>query len=229
MSRAERRLELLQRLRHHPHPVSGAALAAELGVSLRTLYRDVASLQAQGAWIEGEPGLGYVLRPGFMLPPLMFSEEEIHAVALGARWVAGRADAALALAARDALAKIAAALPADLRRDLEASAPRASPRAPLASDGPDLPAIRSAIRAERKLAITYVDLRGVETRRVIWPFALAFLDRVRVVASWCELRQAYRQFRTERIAALTASQERYPRRRHALLKEWRDTGAIPPQ
>ncbi|MDA8231170.1 MAG: HTH domain-containing protein [Magnetospirillum sp.] len=99
MSRAERLLQLLQIPRRHRYPVSGGALAAELGVSLRTLYRDIRALQAQGAGIDGEPGLGYVLRPGFLLPPLMFSDEEMEALALGARWVAGRTDPRLGLAA----------------------------------------------------------------------------------------------------------------------------------
>ena len=93
MSRAERLLDLLQTLRRHRLPVSGHRLASELGISLRTLYRDIATLQAQGAEIDGEPGMGYVLKPGFMLPPLMFSTEEIEALVLGTRWVAqlGRA------------------------------------------------------------------------------------------------------------------------------------------
>ena len=95
MSRAERLLDLLQTLRRHRLPVSGHRLASELGISLRTLYRDIATLQAQGAEIDGEPGMGYVLKPGFMLPPLMFSTEEIEALVLGTRWVAQRSDARL--------------------------------------------------------------------------------------------------------------------------------------
>src|ERR1700752_131103 len=106
MSRAERLLELMQMLRRHRRPVSGAQLAQELGISLRTLYRDIASLQAQGATIDGAPGIGYVLRPGFVLPPLMLAPEEIEALVLGTRWVADRADRRLADAARNALAKI---------------------------------------------------------------------------------------------------------------------------
>ena len=108
MSRAERLLQLMQALRRRRHPVSGAALADELGISLRTLYRDIASLQAQGAHIDGEPGMGYVLKPGFMLPPLMFSQEEIEALVLGSRWVADRGDPELAEAARNVLSKVAA-------------------------------------------------------------------------------------------------------------------------
>src|SRR5579871_5521879 len=104
MSRSERLLELLQALCRRRRPVSGQALAAELGVSIRTLYRDIATLQAQGAQIEGEPGLGYVLRPGYLMPPLMFSEDEIEALVLGSRWVADRGDDRLGDAARNALA-----------------------------------------------------------------------------------------------------------------------------
>lgn len=119
MSRSERLLELMQCLRRHRLPVTSTVLAAELGISLRTLYRDIASLRAQGAHIEGEPGIGYVLRPGFLLPPLMFSAQELEALMLGARWVSQRTDRELACDAQNALAKIAAVLPADLRQSLE--------------------------------------------------------------------------------------------------------------
>lgn len=226
MSRAERLLDLIQVLRRHRHPVSGAALAAELGISLRSLYRDVASLRAQGAAIDGEPGIGYILRPGFMLPPLMFSEDEIEALVLGSRWVAARADERLGSAARNAVAKIAAVLPADMREALEASSLLIGPAAPVAAGETELPLIRQAIRAERKLVVNYRDLKGVETRRTIWPFALGYFDRVRVVIAWCEWRQDFRHFRADRIAALTSSETRYPRRRLALLKEWREREGI---
>jgi len=201
--------------------VSGAQLARELGISLRTLYRDIASLQAQGAHIDGEPGMGYLLRPGFMLPPLMFSEEEIEALVLGSRWVADRADTELAAAARNLLAKIGAVLPADLRHELDSSALLVGPGAPLAAGDAELPKIRRAIRTQRKVEIRYRDTKGEETKRIIWPFALGFFDRVRVVAAWCELRCDLRHFRTDRIVALDVSKTSYPRARQALLKEWR--------
>lgn len=114
MSRTQRLFELIQILRCHRYPVSEQQLAQDLNVSLRTVYRDIATLQAQGASIEGEPGLGYVLRPGFILPPLMFSEEEVEALVLGARWVARRTDKNLRHAATNVLAKISAVLPKDL-------------------------------------------------------------------------------------------------------------------
>jgi predicted DNA-binding transcriptional regulator YafY len=227
MSRAERLLELVQILRRHRRPVSGATLAGELRISLRTLYRDIASLQTQGAGIEGEAGIGYILRPGFMLPPLMFSEDEIAALVLGSRWVADRTDEPLQRAAHNALAKIAAVLPPDLRRDLDVATLLVGPGEPIAAGEAGLATIRDAIRRERKLTVDYVDLKQAATKRTIWPIALAFFDRARVVVAWCESRQAFRHFRADRIERLVLSEERYPRRREAMLREWREAEGIP--
>ncbi|QCO02285.1 YafY family transcriptional regulator [Azospirillum argentinense] len=227
MSRAERLIDLIQCLRRHRRPVSGHVLADELGVSLRTIYRDIATLQAQGARIDGEPGVGYLLQPGFLLPPLMFAEEEIEALALGIRWVADRADGALGAAAQNALAKIAAVLPPDLRDRMDASALLVGPGEPIVGDGVDLAVVRRAIRSERKLSIAYRDRDGAASERVVWPFALGFFDRLRVMVAWCELRGAIRHFRADRIVSVTALENRYPRRRQALLKEWREAEGIP--
>jgi predicted DNA-binding transcriptional regulator YafY len=224
MARARRLLDLIELLRRHRYPVTGAALAEELRISLRTLYRDIAVLQEQGADIEGEPGLGYVLRPGFMLPPLMFSEEEIEALVLGSRWVADRtADERLSAAARNAVAKIAAVLPPDLRDTLDATALMVGPRAAPTAGETGLPTIRQAIRDERKIIIAYQDAEGTPSSRVVWPFAVAFFENARIVCGWCEMREDYRHFRVDRIVTLTATEQRYPRRRHALMKEWRET------
>ena len=221
MSRANRLLDLIQILRRHRYPVSGAALAGELGISLRTLYRDIGTLQAQGANIDGAPGLGYVLRPGFMLPPLMFSHEEIEALTLGSRWVAERADARLAKSAQDALAKIAAVLPDDLRRDLETSALLIAPGAPVAVPTVDLAVVRHAIRTERKLDIDYVDLNDARTARTIWPIAVSYFEAVRVIVAWCELRQSFRNFRTDRVLEAQFLADRYPTPRVRLLAAWK--------
>jgi predicted DNA-binding transcriptional regulator YafY len=226
VSRAQRLLDLIQVLRRHRQPVSGAALASATGVSLRTLYRDIDALKAQGAQIDGEAGVGYVLRPGFMLPPLMFSEEEIEAIVLGARWVMDRADAGLGEAARNALAKVAAVLPNDLKASLDGANLLIGPGESAVAPEADLSAIRQAIRTERKLSMGYRDAAGESTQRTIWPFALAFFDRVRVVVAWCELRRGYRHFRTDRIGALQLLEKRYPRRRTALLREWRAAQGI---
>lgn len=227
MSRTERLFDLLQSLRAHRRPVTGQTLAEELGVSIRTIYRDIATLQGQGADIEGEPGLGYVLKPGFMLPPLMFSEEEIEALVLGSAWVAERADARLGSAARQALAKIGAVLPRDLRDQVDSNGLLVGPGKPIASGVIDLGIIRQAIRREHKLDISYQTGEGVQSRRVIWPFAIGFFDQVRIIAAWCELREDFRQFRADRILAVAESGKRYPRRRQALLTEWREFHAIP--
>jgi len=229
MSRAQRLLDLIQALRGYRRPVIGATLAEALGISLRTVYRDIETLKAQGAHIDGEPGVGYVLRPGFMLPPLMFSEEEIEAIVLGSRWVADRADPALGAAARNALAKIAAVLPQDLKVSLDTSSLLVGPGNAVAAGDAELPTIRLAIRTERKLRIFYVDGRGRDSKRTIWPFALAFFDRVRVVVAWCEIREGFRHFRTDRISKVQFVDKRYPRRRQVLLKDWRATEGIPEQ
>ena len=226
MSRAARLLDLVQLLRQHRAPVSGQTLADQLGISIRTFYRDVATLQAQGADIMGEPGLGYVLRPGFMLPPLMFSVDEIEALVLGSRWVAVRGDERLGAAASAALSKIAAVLPADLRTEVDAGSLLVSAGEPQVTTV-DVGLVRKAIRSEQKIAISYRDADGSDTRRVVWPFAIGFFDRSRVIVSWCELRQDYRHFRVDRISALSTMDQRYPRRRAVMLKEWREIAAIP--
>lgn len=229
MSRAERLLQLMQILRRHRQPVPGKALAGELDISLRTLYRDIASLQAQGAHIEGEAGLGYVLRPGFTLPPLMFSEEEMEALVLGTRWVAERADPRLGDAARNALAKIGGVLPPALRHMAESSALLVGPGGSSSPDELLLFPIRSAIRAERKMAVRYWDLKGQETARILWPCAVGFFDQCLVMVAWCELREGFRNFRIDRIANLHILEERYPERRQSLLKRWRQQEGIPGQ
>ena len=209
--------------------MSGAVLADELGVSLRTLYRDIAALQGQGAEIEGEAGLGYVLKPGFWLPPLMLSQEEIEALVLGARWVGARTDEKLALAARDAIAKISAVLPLSLREDVDSSTlivpGKASPAAAF-----DLAEVRGAIRSERKLALVYRDARGSSTERTVWPFGVGYFDEARVVMAWCELRQGFRHFRADRIGSCRTLETRYPSSRRRLLKDWRlSEGASAPE
>jgi len=229
VARAQRLLELIQVLRRHRRPVSGQTLSDELGVSLRTVYRDIQTLIAQGASIDGEAGVGYVLRPGFVLPPLMFSDEEIEALVLGSRWVAQCTDEPLARAAQNAIAKIAAVLPPDLRDSIEGNGLLAGPGAEPKPTPIDLTPIRQAIRTERKLVLQYADAKGGRTKRTVWPVALGFFDRVRVLAAWCELRQDYRHFRTDRIVTLQLTDKRYPRRRRAMMQEWRSIEGIPEQ
>lgn len=224
MNRPERLLALLQALRRQRYPVSGNTLAETLGVSIRTLYRDIASLQAQGADIRGEAGVGYVLRPGFMLPPLMFSQSELEALVLGFRWTAKFADAQLVNAATDALAKISNVLPDELRRELESTTLLVGPRIFSDRESVDMEAIRSAIRNEKKASVSYEDASGNQTDRTIWPFALGFFPEARVLVAWCEKRNDFRHFHTERIKTFDIQDIRYPRRRGGLLREWRSKG-----
>lgn len=227
MSRAERLLQLLQVLRRHRAPVSGHALARETGVSIRTLYRDIASLQAQGAAIEGEAGVGYQMKPGFMLPPLMFGADELDALVLGMRMVAQHGDATLARGATNALAKLEAVLPPALRRELAASALLIGAGRPVPGHAVDVDLLRGAIRSESKLQLGYRAPDGAHSERVVWPYALVYFDLSRVLMCWCELRGAFRNFRTDRIASATPLPERYPRHRQALLAEWRRTECTP--
>lgn len=227
MAKAARLLALVQILRRHRRPVVAAKLAAELRVSERTIYRDVAALQAQGADIRGEAGIGYVLAPGFLLPPLMFSDEEIEALVLGVRLAREHGDASLAAAARDALAKIAHVLPADLREatyDIGLLAGPA-PSGPALSFDPAL--LRDAIRRERKVAIAYTDGKGAATRRSIWPLAIGYFRDVRVAVAWCETKADFRHFRLDRIAELASLDARYPKSRRALLRAWKASQKIP--
>jgi predicted DNA-binding transcriptional regulator YafY len=223
MSRAARLMDLIQALRRHRRPVTAEALAAELGVSTRTIYRDIATLCGQGAPIEGEAGLGYVLKPGFLLPPLMFADEELEALVFGLRLAAERGDPALARAAADAGAKISAVLPDDLREQFSSVGLFSAPPAQLEPVLVDLALLRAAIRRERKLALAYRDAEGRATSRVVWPIALGYFERVRVLAAWCETRAAFRHFRVDRMAAAELIDERPPKRRAVLLKDWRET------
>jgi predicted DNA-binding transcriptional regulator YafY len=225
MSRSTRLLDLIQILRRHRNPVSGLTLAGELKISVRTLYRDIATLIGQGAPIDGEPGVGYVLKAGFVLPPLMFTDEELEALALGFRWVMQQNDEALALAAQNGFAKIASVIPADLRDRIDCIGLLAAPIS--VQPGIDLGLIRQAIRTEHKVRLEYRDTKKNISSRTVWPIALAFFEQARVMAGWCEMRQDFRHFRTDRIVSLVATDERYPQPRRILYKAWRKQQKIP--
>lgn len=220
MSRTSRLFLLLDALRGHRRPVTAAVLAERLGVSERTIYRDLQALAGLGAPVQGEAGVGYLLRPGAFLPPLMFNADELEALVLGARWVRQQGDPGLAAAAGSALAKIATASPDDLRDSLAATSLYVPPAAVAVQEAFLGPA-REAIRRGCKLRLQYADQDGRESARVVWPFALAFFEGRRVLAAWCELRGANRHFRIDRVLAAEELDERYPARRFELLATWR--------
>ncbi|KRA47818.1 helix-turn-helix transcriptional regulator [Devosia sp. Root635] len=225
MDKTERLFAVMDALRRHRRPVTAAALAEEQGVSVRTLYRDVQTLIGLGAPIDGEAGVGYMLKPGFFLPPLMFTPEELEALVLGARWVGAQPDDGLGAAARNALGKIATASPEDLRDRINdtglwpVAVWGANSRQPM----PILGQVRQAMRTERTLQISYEDEHGNPSERAIWPVQLAYYEGKQVIAAWCCLRKAFRNFRTDRIVSLTVTDERYGKRRAVLERDWRDS------
>ena len=222
MRRTERLFAIIQILRRARAPITAAAMADELETSLRTVYRDIAELIAQRVPVRGEAGIGYMLESGFDMPPLMLTPDEIEAVVLGARWVAGRGDPALARAANDLVAKIGAVIPSHLRPfllDGALTTPDYSNR--VKPDSLDVARVRAAIRGQTKITLTYRDENERETRRTVWPIAIAYYETVRLLAAWCELRQDFRNFRTDRVTDAAFGEERYPGRKDILRSQWR--------
>ncbi len=201
MRRTERLFAIIQCLRAARQPVTAQVLASELETSARTIYRDIAELLAQRVPIRGEAGIGYVLDRGYDMPPLMLTPDEIEAAVLGAQWVASRGDAALARGARDLIAKIAAVVPDHLRPIAMESSLTVPDPYNVEVDAIDMAELRAAIRSRRKLQIDYRDEHGRISRRVVWPVAVAYFETVRLIVAWCELRNDFRHFRTDRIVA----------------------------
>lgn len=219
MRRADRLFQIVQILRR-VSPVTAAQLAAELEVTTRTVYRDMADLIAQRVPVRGAAGFGYVLDDDFDMPPLMLTANEVEAAVLGAQWVAGRGDAALANAARDLLAKISAVVPDSLRPFvLEPSVGAAAFPTPL-KDGLDMARTRAWIRSGRKLRLRYSNDNGRETNRTVWPVMLGYADTVQLLAAWCELRCSFRHFRTDRVLEAEFLDVTHGRRPSDLRRDW---------
>jgi len=220
MRRTDRLFQIIQILRSQRRPVTGQELADELEVSLRTLYRDIAELMAQRVPIRGEAGSGYVIDSDYDLPPLMLTQDELEAAVLGAAWVAQRGDAALARGARDLIGKLTAVVPAHLRPVvLDAQLAPVPARVPVV-DAFDLAGVRGAIREQRKMRIDYADEQGRVSARVIWPFMIGYFETVRLVVAWCELREDFRHFRSDRFRSAIVLEARYRARPAALRKRW---------
>ena len=209
MRRADRLFEIIQILRRRKL-ARAQDLAEKLEVSERTIYRDIRDLMSSGVPIEGEAGVGYILRGGYDLPPIMFDEEEIEALVLGVRIVQSWADPKLAAAAGKVIAKVETVVPDRLRRHMEATALLAPSNHFAEPLSVDPIALRDAIRGMRKVTFRYEDREAVATRRTVRPLALAFYGPVWLLASWCELRQDFRAFRLDRITDLAVSEERFP-------------------
>jgi predicted DNA-binding transcriptional regulator YafY len=220
MRRSDRLFDIIQRLRTASKPTTAAALARELEVTPRTVYRDIATLQARRVPIEGAAGVGYVLRKGFDLPPLMFTIDEVEAIAVGARLVRRLKDPDLQAAADAVLAKVTVVVPERLRQHIADAPVYVSPGMVAEPEGADLAEVRAAIRDSAKLYISYADEQGRRTNRVIWPIAMAYYVDVTLVGAWCELRGDYRNFRAERIQSSRVLNEHFDQHGGRLFREW---------
>ena len=220
MRRSDRLFDIIQRLRTAGRPTTAATLAAELEVTPRTVYRDIATLQARRVPIEGAAGVGYVLRRGFDLPPLMFTIDEVEAIAVGARLVRRLKDPKLQEAAETVLAKVTMVVPERLRGHIADAPVYVSPGMTAEAEGADLAEVRAAIRDSRKVYIAYADEQGRRTNRVIWPIAMAYYVDVTLVGAWCELRADYRNFRVERIQSSKVLDEHFDQGGGKLFREW---------
>jgi predicted DNA-binding transcriptional regulator YafY len=220
MPRSDRLFDIIQQLRTATRPTTAAELADALEVTVRTVYRDIATLQARRVPIEGAPGIGYVLRRGFDLPPLMFTIDEVEAIAVGARMVQRLKDPKLHDAANAVLAKVTVVVPERLRPHIADTPVYVSPGMAAEAQGADLAEIRAAIRDSRKLYIAYADAEGRRTNRTVWPIAMAYYVDVTLVGAWCELRADYRNFRVERIQSSKVLDEHFDQDNGRLFREW---------
>ncbi len=221
MTRSIRMFDIIQILRAARGAVTARALADELEVTPRTIYRDVAALQAMRVPVEGEAGVGYVLRAGFDLPPLMFTPEELEALYVGMALLHRTGDAGLERAARRAGEKIASALPGE------------APQVPLhvsgwnriSQDGADAARLRRYIRDEAEIDIAYLDLEERQTRRAVRPLALIYYIDVVVLVAWCNLRQDFRHFRIDRMMECSPTGRRFASEGAALRDRWEKINA----
>ncbi len=220
MRRADRLFQIIQLLRGRRRAVTARWLAERLEVSERTIYRDIRDLVLSGTPIEGEAGVGYTLRRGYDLPPLMFDAEEIQALVLGARVAAAFGDEQLARAAERALSKVEAVLPPALRPKIEEAALFA-PRTRVGQEtSARLLTMRAAMNEREKLRVRYEKVAGGTSERVIWPLGAFFWGRSWTITAWCELRDDFRNFRLDRMDEVTPTGERFEAVEGRTLKDY---------
>lgn len=229
MRRANRLFEIIQVLRRSSRPLTAAHIAEQIETSKRTVYRDIASLIGQRVPIRGEAGIGYMLEPGFDLPPLMLTPDEIEAVVLGAELVKAHADPSLARAATDVLTKVAHILPKALRDLIDEPSVGTTPRREANTpESVDVARLRVWSRQGRKLRIQYVDASGATSCRTVWPFMVGYVLSTQVVIAWCELRQEFRLFRTDRLVEVVFLEDPYPEGRTKLHRRWLEQRGMEP-
>lgn len=222
MTRTKRLLDLLLILNNRRYSVSGHVLAQELGISIRTLYRDIAILRSQGAQIEGEVGVGYILKPSFFIPPMMFTENEVYSLILGSKWVTQYGDISLSKSANTALDKIFSVLPQEIKNIIDTISLRVGPPATESFTQEDLTNLRQAILNKNKIDIIYLCADNTQSQRIIWPFTIGYFTDKRILVGWCEKQNNYRHFSTDKIISIRILNERYNKPRSELFEEWQN-------
>lgn len=220
MSRSIRLIQLMQQLRSARPPVRAQDLSTELKVSLRSIYRDIETLRASGAVIDGEAGFGYTLVEDPALPPMMFSRDEMEALVLGLREVHQVADPVLANAATDALAKLKACLPERMRIQFEHSVLHARRFHDRPEITIDVAKLRQATRDEFEISIDYLDANESSTKRQVKPLSLVFMDKSLMLLAWCNMRNDFRSFRVDRIQKLLVEKSSFRPKRVSMLREY---------
>lgn len=227
MKRADRLIQIIELMRRERRPVTAQYMAEELEVTPRTIYRDMVTLTASGVPIDGEAGVGYVMGDGYHMPPMMFTEDELEALMLGMRMVQERADKDLARAAKNLIGKISTSIPDDLSAVFLNTDLYAPQFVKIKDETVNVADIRQALRNQFKMKITYADVKGDVTTRIVWPILMAHFYDNRNLVAWCEKRAAFRSFRTERMQKLEVMDEKYKPYRKSLIKRWAIENQIP--
>ena len=225
MSRTDRLFELILLLRRARKAVTAAQLAEALDVAPRTIYRDVATLMAMRVPIDGEAGVGYIMRSGYDLPPLMLDREEVEAVAVGLQLLNRTGDRDLQSAARRVAAKVAGVLPEPRGGEMDDGRFVVSDFGTPAAANMGM--LRSAVRESRRLALVYRDGQGQLTERTCLPVAVIYYTEVTVLAAWCELRDDFRHFRVDRMVTCHETGDSFADSAPQLRWEWHSLRGLP--
>ncbi|SMO68732.1 Predicted DNA-binding transcriptional regulator YafY, contains an HTH and WYL domains [Ruegeria faecimaris] len=219
MTRTARLFQLMQSLRSGPSPRTSIELAQDLGVSPRTIHRDIDSLRSLGAVIDGEAGFGFTLIEDATLPPLGFTDDELEALVLGLREVQSIGDPGLSEAASEVLRKLQGRLPPRQSQRLSHAVLTATRFDRPAKPTVDVAELRRATWDEQTIEFSYWDAKGDETRRSVNPLSIVYMDRASVLISWCLLRQDFRVFRLDRMQEMQTTGASFRPNRVPLLRE----------
>lgn len=227
MSRPTRMFEIIQLLRTAKNPITAQEIGDALEVSKRTAYRDIAALQSMRIPIDGEAGIGYIMRPGFNLPPLAFDSEEVEAIIVGLALLTRTGDTGLQRAAKRVAGKISDSLPDQAISGFDTEALHVSNWNSIPEATIDIGRLRHAIRDEQKLEVTYTNADNQRTKRRILPLAVIYYIDVIVLTAWCELRSDFRHFRVDRLAECELTDAFFSGEGNRLRDGWSKQHSLP--